>query len=669
MNYNIVFSKAMLHLYTLVCAVLLVSCAGDDDTPQVEVGELKLTYIFAGDQSLLGSDPIENIAIDQPLTIRFETTLDPSTVDGAIKLYRNNNEPVQIDISLGDNNKLITLSAGALEENVSYKLEITNTLMGAEKEKYEGVEVVFTTLIAPLVLQEVKIDGKSVQALSRVKDIAFTPAIELFFNMALTTSELSPYISLKHAGRALAFELSQIDASSVKVTLNETLKGYQKYQLELSENISKTTGRPFEGLDMAFFTKLDSTLKYPEIPDEELLTKIQQQTFRYFWDFAHPVSGLTRERSTTNETVTSGGSGFGLMAILVGIERGFITREQGVERLEKIITFLDEKSDRFHGAWSHWLEGSTGKVVPFSAKDNGGDLVETAFMVQGLLTVRQYLDSSSSREATLIATINKLWEAVEWNWYTRGGQNVLYWHWSPEFGWEKNHRITGWNEAMIVYVLAAASPTHGIDKAVYDEGWTRSGAMVNSQGVSHYGITLPLRSDMGGPLFFSHYSFLGLDPRKLSDGYANYWQQNVNHSLINQAYCADNPQRFVGYSAYSWGLTASDNHKGYNAHSPNNDLGVITPTAAISSLPYTPEHSMAAIRHFYYILGDQLWGEYGFYDAFNITENWVASSYLAIDQGPILLMIENHRSALLWELFMSAPEVQNGLKKLNIAYE
>jgi hypothetical protein len=268
----------------------------------------------------------------------------------------------------------------------------------------------------------------------------------------------------------------------------------------------------------------------------------------------------------------------------------------------------------------------------------------------------------------LIDKINTLWESVEWSWYTQGGQDVLYWHWSPNYGWEMNHKITGWNEALIIYVLAASSNNHSIDADVYTKGWSRNGAMVNTGGNSYYGFTLPLRNDMGGPLFFSHYSFLGLDPRSLSDQFANYWEQNVNHSKINHAYCTDNPQKYVSYSDQCWGLTASDGFSGYSAHSPNNDRGVITPTAALSSMPYTPEESMKALHFFYYTLGDKLWGEYGFYDAFDFTNGWVADSYLAIDQGPIVVMIENYRTNLLWDLFMSCPEVQAGLTKLGFTY-
>ena len=402
-----------------------------------------------------------------------------------------------------------------------------------------------------------------------------------------------------------------------------------------------------------------------QLTDEKLLDLVQHQTFKYFYDFAHPACGMALERNTSGDIVTSGGSGFGLMTLIVGMERGFITRQEGLEQLERMVTFL-ETCDRYHGAWPHWLNGASGEVVPFSPKDNGADLVETAFLVQGLITVRQYLNDGLAGEKELKERINTLWEEVEWDWFTRGGQEVLYWHWSPEFDWEMNHAIRGHNETLITYVLAASSPTHSIDSMVYHNGYARNGEIVN--GSDYFGINLPLGEEMGGPLFFSHYSFLGLDPRNLSDRYANYWEQNVNHSLINRQYCIENPNKFKGYGANCWGLTASDDHQFYGAHSPTNDLGVITPTAAISSIPYTPEESMQAIRHFYYGLGDRLWGDYGFYDAFNQSKKWWADSYLAIDQGPIVVMIENYRSGLLWDLFMSAPEVGEGLHKLGFSF-
>jgi hypothetical protein len=355
--------------------------------------------------------------------------------------------------------------------------------------------------------------------------------------------------------------------------------------------------------------------------------------------------------------------------MLVGIERNFITRQEGFERLNKIVNFLNNpETQKFHGAFPHWLNGSTGKVVPFSTKDNGGDLVETAFLFQGLLTVKEYFKNGSAPERAMCDTIQKLWENVEWSWYQKNQESVLYWHWSPNYNWEMNHQISGWNESLIVYVLAASSPTHPISKPVYDFGWARNGAypMVNNK--FFYGIQLPLGYDYGGPLFFAHYSFLGLDPRNLSDQYAYYWTQNVAHSQINQAYCISNPRNYVGYSANCWGLTASDIQNGYTASSPTNDRGVIAPTAALSSFPYTPQESLKATKFFYYVLGDKIWGEYGFNDAFNLTSLWFADSYIAIDQGPIVCMIENHRTGLLWDLFMANEDVQLGLNKLDFTY-
>ncbi len=403
--------------------------------------------------------------------------------------------------------------------------------------------------------------------------------------------------------------------------------------------------------------------------DEMLLDKVQKQTLGYFTDFAHPVSGMAVERSDeknySNDVVTTGGTGFGIMAMIAGVQREFISREEALAQLTDMVNFLDT-CQRYHGAWSHWYYGSTGKTKAFSPKDNGGDIVETAFLMQGLLTAREFFDAKNPAENYLRKTITRLWHEVDWDFYTNG-QKQLFWHWSPDYEWEMNHPVKGWDECLIAYVLAASSPTHPISKEVYTEGWKNSPHFYN--GKEYYGIELPLGYDYGGPLFFSHYSFLGLDPRGLKDQQTCYWTQNVNHTLINQRHCEMNPNKYKGYSSICWGLTASDNHMGYSAHSPTNDLGVITPTAALSAFPYTPEHSMNALRFFDEQLGDQLWGEYGFYDAFSIHHNWFADNYLAIDQGPIVVMIENYRSALLWDLFMQNPEIHLGLRKLGFFYD
>jgi len=415
------------------------------------------------------------------------------------------------------------------------------------------------------------------------------------------------------------------------------------------------------------------------LTDTEMMDLTQKETFKYFWDYANSSSGAARERyHPTNPTlnqnvVATGGSGFGLMAILVGIERGYITRNEGYTRLNTILTFF-ENADRFHGAWPHWIDGGTGHVIPFSTKDNGGDLVETAFLAQGLICVKEYFKNGTTEEKTLSNLADTLWKGIEWNWYTQN-QNALYWHWSPNYNFDINLKLRGYNETLIAYVLAAASPDYSITKLVYEEGWANNGAIVSPS--SQYGIPLVLNhaggSNFGGPLFFSHYSFLGLNPKNLSDQYANYWNLVVNHTKINYQYCISNPKNYIDYGANCWGLTASysrnsDGSIGYAAHSPSNDLGVISPTAAISSIAYTPSESLSAM-HFFYQKKSKLLGVAGFYDAFSPQNNyWVANAYLAIDQGPEIIMIENYRTGLLWNLFMQNTDVKNGLDKLGFNY-
>ena len=399
--------------------------------------------------------------------------------------------------------------------------------------------------------------------------------------------------------------------------------------------------------------------------DSALLDLVQRQTFRYFWDFADPVSGMARERSNTedygNEVCATGGTGFGVMAIIVAVNRGWIARDTAVRRLLKLVKFL-EKAPKYHGIFPHWINGETGATIPFSSKDDGGDVVETSYLLEGLLCARAYFTGMDAPERELRNRITWMWNDVEYDWQTRGGISVLYWHWSPNNGWAMNAEIRGWDECLITYVLAASSPEHSIAPDVYHRGWAVNNSFFN--GKKFYGYRLPLGPDFGGPLFFAHYSFLGLDPHGLKDRYADYWEQNEDHTLINRAYCVDNPRQYKGYGADCWGLTASDDYRGYDAHSPTNDDGVISPTAALSSFPYTPAYSMEALKHFYFDLGNKIWGPYGFTDAFCEARNWYANSYLAIDEGPVVDMIENYRTGLLWKLFMNIPEIQTGLKRL-----
>lgn len=399
------------------------------------------------------------------------------------------------------------------------------------------------------------------------------------------------------------------------------------------------------------------------LTDEALLDIVQRQTLRYFWDFAHPVSGMARERSAgevsydIHETVTTGGTGFGIMAMIAGVERGWITREGFAHRLGRICDFLIA-SPRYQGAFPHWMNGTTGATIAFSEHDDGGDIVETAFLMMGLLSAREYLRPSHPE---LAAKIDGIWRGIDWKGFCPAPGKMM-WHWRPGTdSWAQGLPITGWHEAMIAFVLGAASPDHPIDAAAYAQGWKTSPTFLN--GRDFHGIRLPLGPDGGGPLFFSHYSFLGLDPRGLRDKDADYWEQNCAQTRINQAHCLANPGGFRGYGP-AWGLTACDCEGGYDAFSPTNDRGTIAPTAALSAMPYAPGPALAALRHYWEDYGGRLWGPYGFYDAFNESTGWIADSNLAIDQGPIVAMIENYRSGLLWRLFMSAPEIGRGLARL-----
>ena len=516
-------------------------------------------------------------------------------------------------------------------------------------------------------IESLSVNGKNLASDGTAMNVPVDSVIiRAVFSTEIDNSKINPdkiYVS-NDVGIEIEILTSE-NPKELKLKIKNKLNYYTKYTVFI--NSGEHLGvNVIDNSKVHFITQLDITPKFPAISDDNLLTLVQQKTFEYFREYAHPVSGLARERTGSGETVTTGGSGFGLMALLVGVERGFITREQGFQRLNTTVNFLSEKAERFHGAFPHWLNGTSGKTIAFSTKDNGADLIETSFLIAGLLTVQSYFASGNSAEKLMCAKIQQLWEGVEWTWFQKNNEPRLYWHWSPNYGWDMNMPITGWNEGLITYVLAASSPTFSITKNVYSEGWARNGAMKN--GNKFYDITLPLGENRGGPLFFAHYSFLGLDPRKLADEYANYWQQNTAHAKINYAYCVSNPFGYFGYSSSCWGLTASDIPNGYTASSPTNDRGTIAPTAALASFPYTPEESIRAMRFYYYVLGDKLWGEYGFRDAFNLSSQWFANSYLAIDQGPIVVMIENYRSGLLWNQFMQRDDIQKGLTKLGFTF-
>jgi hypothetical protein len=416
------------------------------------------------------------------------------------------------------------------------------------------------------------------------------------------------------------------------------------------------------------------------LTDDALLDMVQEGCFRYYWEAGHPQAGMAPEILPGDENLmAAGGNGFGLMALLVATDRQFVTRDQGAERMLKIIRFL-AKADRFHGVWPHFLDGRTGKVIPYFGKyDNGGDLVETAFVMQGLLAARQYFDRDSAAEREIRDTITRLWREVEWDWYRqKPDSDVLYWHWSPDHGFHIHHPLIGWNETMIIYLLAIASPTHPVPASLYHTGWAgqsdrnvqyRHGWSRTTDGDhylngnTYYGIKLEVGEGNGSDLFFTHFSFMGFDPRGIRDRYTNYFKNNRAIALINRAYCMENPLKFAGYGPACWGRSAGVNAGG-GRPLPRDDNGTINVMASLSSMPYTPEESMAALKHFYRDLGARIWGIYGFHDGFNETQNAFDEDYMALNQAPIVVMIENYRTGLIWRKFMANPEIRPALDRI-----
>lgn len=424
------------------------------------------------------------------------------------------------------------------------------------------------------------------------------------------------------------------------------------------------------------------------ISDSALLDIVQRQTFRYFWHYAHPVSGLARERDNTvkaeyywdyineaydepnlskgtfgPEACAIGGTGMGILSTVVAVNRGWIGRDTAVKRLIKIVDFLI-KADCYHGIYPHFMNGATGKTIAFDRIDDGADIVETSYLLMGLLGAKEYFNGNTIKEKYFQKRVQQMWDAANWNWHSNGDNKNLYWHWSPNNDFQMNFPVFGYDEALITYIMSASSPTHPISKELYENSWVKSSSWKNGQ--TYYGYELPLgKFDKGGPLFFEQYTYMCIDPNGLTDDHGiDYAVQTKNHTLINRAYCIENPKHYKGYGENCWGLTAGDSYKGYVAHCPEVDYGVIQPTAALSSFPYTPQYSMQALKHFYYDLGDKIWGPYGFADGFSESHNWYAKTHLAIDQGPIVIMIENYRSGLIWKLLMKNPDIQKGLKRL-----
>ena len=406
--------------------------------------------------------------------------------------------------------------------------------------------------------------------------------------------------------------------------------------------------------------------------DNELLDMVQEACARYYWDGGEEFSGMTLESIPGDpHMIATGASGFGIMSLVVAADRSFIPRKDVAQRIQKILTFL-EKEDRFHGAMAHYYNGKTAHpILFFGPDDNGGDLVETSFLMQGLLTARQFFDGDSSEEKNIRERITKLWQDVEWNWYRSPADSpYLVWHWSPTVDYKINHKLIGWNESMITYLLAIASPGHPVPPELYYSGWAsqeksaqeyrgNAAGKMYSNGETFYGQKLDVGGFTGGPIFFIHYNFMGMDPHGLKDKYTEYFDNSKSIARINLRYCQANPAHHHGYGDDGWGLSASDGPFGYNPDEPraDGDKGKLTPTGALASMPYLPPEAMAALKNYYRNQGSFLWGEYGFRDAYSLDEHWVNDLYMGLNQGPMVVMIENYRTGRPWKLFGSNPEI------------
>jgi hypothetical protein len=525
------------------------------------------------------------------------------------------------------------------------------------------------TKVKGIIFNQSESDGSSwlilIDEISAYKSIAEIPAAE---NLTATGYDSHSELNWDFPMEDLAYRIyASFDGGENFELRAETSENFYLDFVPENARNSEVTYRVVSVFQGNESEPAETAVQISDFSDDELMDMVQRYTFRYFWEGAHQATGMILERSNGNgRTAASGATGMGLMAMIVAHEREYIPQVEIKDRILKILEFL-ENCERHHGAWSHWYNADTYETQPFTPDDDGGDIVETSYVAAGLIALKNYFTGTDEKSVQIRETADRLWRGIDWDWY-RNGQNVLFWHWSPNINFQKNMKVTGWNECLVTYVLAASSPTHGISKLVYDQGWASNGAMVNPR--TFYGHEIRLSPDWGGPLFWIHYSHLGINPHRLSDKYADYWQEHVNTTKIHHAYAVENPESHTNYSDKNWGLTASDDPYGYRAHQPvSNDNGTISPTAALASMPYTPEESMKALKYFYRERGKDLFGKYGPYDAFNDNLDWVQKAYIGIDQGPIVVMLENHRTGLLWNTVMKDVELQAGLDKLGFDYK
>ncbi|MDM7914397.1 MAG: glucoamylase family protein, partial [Candidatus Eisenbacteria bacterium] len=398
------------------------------------------------------------------------------------------------------------------------------------------------------------------------------------------------------------------------------------------------------------------------LTNEALLDTLQRTAFDFFWNEANPANGLIKDRSTPGSACSIASVGFGLSAILIGIDHGWITRDEGRARiLTTLETFWNGPQGTapdgmigYKGLFYHFLDMNTATRT----WDCELSTIDSALLFAGILDAREYFTTDDPVDVQVRTLADSLYYRADWNFFRNGNPGILM-GWRPGTGFAGFGQWVGYNEAMILYILAIGSPTHPVPASSWNT-WT-SGYHWQTQ----YGYTYVIFP----PLFGHQYSHCWIDFRYIQDAHMRgrgitYFENSRRATLAQRNYCIANPFGHIGYGANLWGITACDGPDGYAAHGappPQNDDGTIAPTAPAGSIPFTPDESLAVLQNLYDNYRAMLWGPYGFRDAFNLDRGWWDTDYIGIDQGPIVLMIENYRTGAVWERIERNGDVQWGL--------
>jgi hypothetical protein len=420
------------------------------------------------------------------------------------------------------------------------------------------------------------------------------------------------------------------------------------------------------------------------IPAQFDLDDLKRRTFNYFWVEADPVTGLIEDRVPNRQFSSIAATGFGLSAYIIGVENGYVSRAEAAEKVLRLLRFLwNAPQDSamsgiagYKGYYYHFLDMRTGHRY----KDVELSTIDTGLLMAGILSVMEYFNGDEVVEEEIRSLADALFLRVEWDFFLNGTP-ALSMGWFPDRGFLDAEWV-GYNEAMVMLVMALGSPTHPIPEICWEK-WTATYDWGGYYGYEHVNF---------GPLFGHHYSHMYLDFRGIYDDYMmekgiDYFENSRRATYGNRAYCLDNPLGFKDYSDTIWGLTACDGpgylekmidgrmvtFEGYSARGAAlvhaRDDGTLAPTAAGGSIPFAPEICLPALRAMYNRYGDKLYGEYGFLDSFNPTftfgqgneEGWFDVDYLGIDQGAILIMLENYQSGLIWDLMKKNKYIRTGL--------